>query len=215
MAESDFMNRIVGVFPTETAARQAVDAAVAAGADRSTIGFGQDRDQRGALMDQMQEEMDGATVGPLTAAIPAPARKALYATVVVAGVIGAVIGLLVALLPLGSWALGLRLLVYGLVGAACGVTIGFVVGGSLGARGPAAPATSEGGFTVGVSAPSGVTGPAAEAMGAQGALRVDVFDTVGAGHRLHRAPEPSTAEALRRVGHRLGQSEGDWRSDES
>ncbi|MGH9126156.1 MAG: hypothetical protein ACRDZ8_15745 [Acidimicrobiales bacterium] len=208
------MKRIVAVFPSDAAAREAARAAVSAGADAATVGISQGQDERGMLMHEMQEEMDGATAGPLTAAIPGPARKAMYGTVVLAGAIGAVVGLLVALIPLGSWALSWRLLAYGLIGAAAGATIGFIIGAGLGAPGPAVPTTSEGGVTVGVNAPADRARSAAEAMADQGAIRVDLFPAEGAGHRLQPGPQASTTDGVRRVGNRLTQSGGDWPPDE-
>ncbi|HEX3424838.1 MAG TPA: hypothetical protein VHT30_01810 [Acidimicrobiales bacterium] len=199
MADSRLIHRVVGSFPTRGAAEEAVEAAVHAGGDRASVAFDNADDERHSLLAEQQQEMDSSSAGPLTGAIPGPARKALYVVLPLATAVGIVIGLLLALIPIGHWTLAGRLLVYGLVGAACGSTIGFIVGGGFGALGPGRPTAGDRGVLVGVSAPADVAPAVASAMAKHDPIRVDLLSSAGVGHVVADADDRSALASTERV----------------
>jgi hypothetical protein len=184
------------------AADRAANAAVDAGGQRDSLAFDDPADEQRARRVEMEEEMDGSGVGPLTGAIPGPARKALLVAVPVATALGAVLGLGIAMIAVGSWGLFSRLVVYGLVGAACGSTVGFLVGGSLAVRGPEDPMAVDRGMIVGVSVASRKADVVASAMADHGPIALDILTSNGVGKAIVSG-EPSIEQATRSVVERL------------
>jgi hypothetical protein len=138
------VNEVVAVFADERAARAAADAATRALGGSARVGDG--RDEVAALKGEMREELQHTTagagnVGPFTKEM----TKGIAAGVPAATLVGAVLALPLAFIPLLSIGLGPRLVIAALVGAA----VGFMIGGFT-AKGPGHPLAAERGTTVAI-----------------------------------------------------------------
>ncbi len=145
---------LIGVFRDEQAAKEAADAAAEAGVDRSRIRIGERVDQVASLRGEMSEEMGNTVAGPGNVGpFTKESTKGIAVTTPVATLVGAVLALPLALLPIpfGDLGLGLRLVIAAVVGAAAGATLGLVLGGGLAAKGPGDQLASERGVTLGIS----------------------------------------------------------------
>lgn len=203
MSDYAVRHRVVGVFPNRAQAERAGRKAAEAGAQAQSVAIDDHDDEQRSLLAEMQQEMDSTAAGPLTIAIPGPAKKAMYAVVPAAAVAGAVLGVLAALLPIGSWSMVMRMVVYGLVGAAAVSLIAFLVNGIAAPSGPEANAAADRGVVVGADAPGGALPAVVEVMKAEGAIRLDVVDLGGVGHPVVGDADPAVPEALRQSGERL------------
>lgn len=207
MADSRLIHRVVASFPDRATAEEAVDSAVREGGDRASVAFDNADDERHSMLGEMQQEMDTSSTGPLTGAIPGTSRRALYAVLPVATAVGIVLGLLVALIPIGNWTVAGRLLVYGLVGAVVGSTVGFVAAGGFGARGPARPAASDRGVLVGISAPADLAPAVADAVTQHDPIRVDLLSSPGVGNVVADGEGTSALASTERVVRRASRAE--------
>ncbi|HVX19493.1 MAG TPA: hypothetical protein VHA73_15835 [Acidimicrobiales bacterium] len=175
---SSLPQQAVAVFDGERAARDAVQALVAAGVRREAIRVGAERDRRAALRGEMREEADHTFAGP-AGALPKEATRGAVAMALVGGGAGGVIGALISLIPFGGhwW---VRLVILVTVGIAAGSTIGFIAGGGAMARGPAEPPAAARGITVAVQP---VSSEVVEVLRNAAPLRVDMLtangDTLG------------------------------------
>ena len=130
-----------------TAADVAREAARITGSTRGVqIGIGQD--QVASLRAEMREEMSNTIVGPGNIGpFTKEMSKRMAWLVPACAAIGAVVALPLGLLP---WPgpLWIGLVIAAVVGAFGGATLGFVLGGGLGARGPDEAMAAEQGVTV-------------------------------------------------------------------
>lgn len=162
--------RLVGVYRDEQSAREAAEAARAAGA--RDVEIGAEADRVSALRGEMREEIEHAWGGPSVGVY----TKEMARNVPLWTAAATAIGILVAL-PLGffgpeSVPLVTRLVIAGCIGAVFGGTIGFLVGGGFfGVRRKARDElAAEEGVVVGAWADSGEV---ARAMSGRNAIRVD------------------------------------------
>ncbi len=211
MGETHPIDRVIGSFTTEEKAKRAVAKAIPLGGDPGSVAYGDHNDRRKSLVAEQQEEMNGAVPLPALNVVPAPAQKPLLVTVTAGAVIGALLGALAALVPVGSWGLSTRLLTYVLITGFGGTVIGLVIAGGLGAQGPAEASAAADGVIVGIDVPAGEqAGAVAEAMASEGPTRVDVLDSGGAARSVTDNRFLSLGDASRRVADRLDQEHGDW-----
>jgi hypothetical protein len=140
---------IIGVFPDEQKAQQAAQAARRAGVDPSVIHIGTREAQVASLRAEMHDEVETSLMGPGNVG---PFTKEQTRTMVPATVVGAIVGLLIALpfaaIGFGDWPLWGRMLIVAVVGVAVGSVVGFQIGGMYGARRPEEPLAAERGVTI-------------------------------------------------------------------
>ena len=172
---------LIGVFSDESAARQAADAAVDAGVERARIRIADPTDEVASLRGEMGEEMGNTVAGPGNVGpFTKEASKGIAVTTPVATVVGALLALPLALLPLGDLSLVARLVIAAAIGATAGATLGLVMGGGLGAKGPGEKLAAERGVTVGIRfADADEANRVAEALRRQGPIRLDVVRADG------------------------------------
>jgi hypothetical protein len=152
---------IIGVFRDEAAARAAADAAARATGSQPRVGGA--GDDVASLEAEMREDVQHTFLGPGN----------------VATIVGAVLALPLAFIPLGSIGIGARLLIAALIGAAGGATVGFMVGG-FAAKGPAIPLAAERGTTVIIDVRTPVEiERVTEAMRAHDPIRIDLATADG------------------------------------
>lgn len=169
------------VYDTRERAQQAAEAARRAGAPTGEVRIGDELDAVVALQGEMREEMEHTiaapgNVGPFTKEM----TKGMVPGMVLGGAIGAVLALPLAAIELGGWPLWLRLVVAAGIGALVGGTVGWILGGSFGARRGDEPLAAERGVTV--TAPG--TEPVRRALEAAAPIRLDA---VAAGHPVATA----------------------------
>lgn len=171
----------VAVFRDERAAAAAADAVRRVGVDPASIRVGEERDDVVGLRGEMREEIEHTiagpgNVGPFTKEM----AKGTLAGVALASVAGALLALPLGLIPLGGLALGARLAIAAVVGAAAGATLGFVLGGGLSAKGPGDELAVERGVAVGVRlGERGQADEVAAALKEQRPIRLDVVSSDG------------------------------------
>lgn len=145
--------RVVAVFADPAAAKSAADAVRGAGVDQTRIRVGDQSAEVAALRGEMREEMEHTMVGPGNVGpFTKEMSKGVVGGVVIGTVIGVVVCLPLALIEFADVSLPGRLLIAAIVGAFAGATLGFVMGGGLGAKGPGEPLAAERGVTVAVEA---------------------------------------------------------------
>ena len=212
MAESRTIDRVIGAFHTKEEAQRAATEATRCGGDPESVSFDDPQDERSSLRAEQQDEMDGAIPLPALNAVPGPAEKPLLLSTTVGGLIGALVGLAVAFLPIGHWSLLARIITYVLVG---GTVIGMIIGGGLGAQGPAKPSATDAGVIVGISVPAGEEAESvARALAKMGSIRVDIVSDNGAARSVADSRYGSTEDAARKVSQRFHQDQGDWSAAE-
>ena len=129
-------HNVVATFENLQSARQAMEAAKRIGVDESRIRLDDRRDEVASLRGEMRQQSEETFVGPGNVGpFTDQQAKGLAFGTAVAIPIGAAIGLLIGLIPMG-WVfgdldLGLRLLIGAAVGAAAGATVGFTAGGGV------------------------------------------------------------------------------------
>lgn len=138
MAELDFedmstpQERIVAVFRDERTAEQAAERARNRGAQTVTVGG--HNDEVRALVGEMREETSESWAGPSVAIYNAEMARHIPGPTAAAALIGALVALPLGLLDWGNVTLLGRLVLAAFSGALGGGTIGFLLGGFLGAR---------------------------------------------------------------------------------
>ena len=108
-----------------------------------------------SLVSEMREEANEGFVMPLAGvAYPKEATKSMVAIGVPVVVVCTLLALPFGFLAIGDLALWARLLLMGLVGATLGLVVALVVGPALGAKRPDEPLAADRGTTVRVDAPT-------------------------------------------------------------
>ena len=144
--KSTYEREAVGVFKDRRTAELAAQAARDAGADRVRVGV--DADRILALRAEMREEIDHTVIGPGPIGPFTKEAGRRIAWVLPAWTVGGAILLLpLAFLPL-HMSLPVRLILAAVVGAAAGATIGLILGGGFGMKGPEEPLGAERGVIV-------------------------------------------------------------------
>ncbi|MEW6475328.1 MAG: hypothetical protein AB1679_23985 [Actinomycetota bacterium] len=161
--------RIVAVFPDEVTAERAAERARRLGARE--VAVGNPDDEARALVGEMREETSESWAGPSVALYTPEMARHIPGLTVIFAAAGAVLALPLAFVDFGgvSW-IG-RLFIAAVSGAVGGGTIGFLVGGFLGARRRAVlDLAEERGVVVGIE---GGNRKATAALVKAGAMRVD------------------------------------------
>lgn len=167
--------RLVAVFESEQHA-SSVAASVAGAIPSAQVAVGSDEAHVASLRGEMAEESSRSVAGPSVGLFTHEmARGATWGAAVWA-LIGAVVALPFAFIPMGSLPLGARLIIVAVAGAVAGGTFGFVAGGAAGAKGPAEPLAAESGVSliVKVGSPRDVE-RAAGILAAAEPIRLDEF----------------------------------------
>jgi hypothetical protein len=168
---------VIGVFPSEDAARRAAAAAQAAGADPSVIRIGDEQDRVRELEAEMLDEVDHSIMGPgRVGPFTREMTRAIAPLTIIFGVAGVLLALPFAAIHFGAFALWSRLLIVGVVGAAIGSVVGFQIGGSYGSRRGDEPLAPERGVVLAIddAPPSAI-----DALKAMQPIQLDVFDVNG------------------------------------
>jgi|RhiMethySRZTD1v2_1073278.scaffolds.fasta_scaffold1130959_2 hypothetical protein len=186
---------LVAVFDDQRTAERAATAARQAGAVRLAVG-----DQVGeqaSVRSEMREELSNSTAGAGAMAVaPKEMTKGLSVFVPAGAIIGAILLLPLAFVPMGDLSAGARILIAAACGALAGAVIGLVLGGALGARRPGEAMAAQRGVTV-TAAPA--TDAVERAMAELHPVRLDVVNRSGTPLEAlsDRADDPTTP---RRVG---------------
>ncbi len=144
-------DEVVAVFRDQPTAAAAADAVQRTGVEPGRIRVGEERDEVASLRGEMREEMEHTVAGPGNVGpFTKEMAKGTLAGVAAATVAGAVLALPLALIDVGGLALSARLVIAAVVGAVGGATLGFVLGGGFGAKGPDEQLAVERGVVVGV-----------------------------------------------------------------
>ena len=124
------------VYPDRRTADDAARVLVRAGVPSGHIRVDEDLDRVASLRAEMHDELERAWVVP-TAGVgyPREAAHGLVMLCTVGAILGLVAGLLVALIPFGG-SYAVRAIVLGVVGIACGLTIGGVAGPGMASTRP-------------------------------------------------------------------------------
>ena len=162
--------RLVGVYPDEASAKQAAQAAEAAGAQDVQIGA--EADRVAALRGEMREETEHSWGGPSVGLFTEEMARSASLWSVAGGAIGILVALPFAFVGFENLPLVTRLLVAAFSGALFGGTIGFLAaGGFFGRRRKSREElAAEEGVVVGAT---DTTGRAAEVMADHGPMRLD------------------------------------------
>lgn len=173
MAELDLTStpdeRVVAVFPDEASAEQAADRARRSGG--RNVAVNDPNDDVRALVGEMREETAESWAGPSVAIYTPEMARHIPGPTAAFAAGGAVLALPLAFLVGGDVSLMARLILAAVCGAIGGGTIGFLLGGFLGARRRATlDLADERGVVVGVQ---GGNPAAVRALANAGAMRVD------------------------------------------
>lgn len=144
-------------------------------------------------MGEMRDESDHAMIGAF-GAMSRESTAGAGLMMAIGVVIGGCIGLLLSLIPFGmSW--GWRAILLGCIGAAVGVTAGFIAGAGVLSKGPARTAAASSGVTLAVEP---ATADAVRVLRARNPVRLDLLtsegDTLGPVGPSH---EPGVGDALK------------------
>lgn len=124
--------RVVAVFRDQRAAEQAAERAKSRGALNVTVGG--HNDEVRALVGEMREETSESWAGPSIGIYNAEMARHIPGPTVAAAAIGAIVALPFGFIEWGTVTLLGRLVLAAFCGAVAGGTIGFLLGGFLGAR---------------------------------------------------------------------------------
>jgi hypothetical protein len=173
MAELDLTStseeRVVAVFPDEATAEKAADRARRSGG--RDVAVNDPKDDMRALVGEMREETAESWAGPSVAIYTPEMARHIPGPTAAFALGGALLALPMAFLVDGGVSLVARLILAAVCGAIGGGTIGFLLGGFLGARRRATlDLAEERGVVVGVQ---GGNRAAVRALANAGAMRVD------------------------------------------
>lgn len=209
----DQHGQLLGVYETRQQAEAAARLAREAGVPENAIRIGDERDEVPALEAEMREEMTQSVVSPQAALVlPKRAAKAMSLVLPVAAVIGGLIGVPFAFMHFGNLAIGGRLLITVLIGAAAGVTAGYVFAGAA-VRGPAEPLAAERGVTVRIGS---VDQAVVDALAASNPIRLDVVegDTTVDLRTVTTEEDSDDSGVLDDMKATMRQPEGDWHQNQ-
>ena len=124
------------VYPDLATAEQAARVLVRAGIPSDEIRVDEDLDRVASLRAEMHDELERAWVVP-TAGVgyPREAANGLVWLSAAGAAVGVALAALIALIPLGS-SYGVRFLVLGVIGIACGLVVGLVAGPGMASTRP-------------------------------------------------------------------------------
>ena len=168
--------RLVAVFPDEDSARAAVTSLRRAGFDQHLIRVDRPADERASLLAEQHAELDRTVAGPAIGAYTREMTKGAALATVLGGVVGALIAVPFAFIEFADLSFWLRLVIVVSAGILAGTTAGFVIGGSLGSRGPGDPAAAHAGVTVAVATNDQ---RAVDSLTAHRPIRIDVVNAAG------------------------------------
>lgn len=141
----DIPERLVAVYPSRAAAEAVADRLVESGIDRSGVALADHDDEVASLHGEMHEETGQSWLGAPSALVTKEQAKGLSTVAPVTAAIGAVLGMAIGFVGLGTlmpwWG---RLVLGAAIGALFGAVVGAVIGAGLGARGPAAASVAQG-----------------------------------------------------------------------
>lgn len=165
---------VVGVFHSDADAKKVAERAISLGIDPSNVRIGARDDHYRAIRSEMQEEMEQSWISPQFGVVyTKESAKTLTGVSLVAVVIGVVVMLPFAAVPIGDLELGWKLLIMAIVGAVLGITVGSIVGPAIGVKRPNEGLAADRGVVVRVS-------PANDAvekmMATHDPIRIDRFD---------------------------------------
>jgi hypothetical protein len=129
---------MVAVFRDQVQAERVAADLARAGFRRDAIRIGEERDYVTSVRSEMRNELNRS----------APTHRAGTFAVVLGAVIGALVGLPFAVIPMDDLAWWARLLLTCGIGALAGSAVGFVAGGSLAMRGPGDEMAAQRGVTL-------------------------------------------------------------------
>jgi hypothetical protein len=164
---------VVGVYRDARHAQQVVDALITEGILQSDIRVGDEHDTVTAMRSEMREELEHTVAGPGSVG-PKEMTKGIAVLAAIGALIGAIVALPLALVPMGGLDWWARVLIVVAVGALAGGAVGFVVGGALGAKGPADALAAQRGVTVAVT---GDIDRTRRVMSARGPIRLDLVES--------------------------------------
>ena len=133
--------RLVAVFRDRDEAEQVAADLRRAGVHGDAVRIGDERDGVASIRSEMRDELDHST----------GAERAGWFAVILGAVIGAVVGMPFAFIPMDDVAWWGRVLVTCGIGALAGAAVGFVAGGSLALGGPADEVAAQRGVTLAVA----------------------------------------------------------------
>ncbi|HEX2578502.1 MAG TPA: hypothetical protein VHK88_19315 [Aquihabitans sp.] len=143
--------RLVAVYPSRIEADAVARELADAGIDGSLVRVGDKDDEVAAMYGEMREETSQSWKLMPSAVVTKEQAKGSLTVIPICATVGLVLGLLVGLPDYGTtmplWG---RLVLGGGVGALFGTVVGMVIGGGLGARGPAERGAANG-ITVSVA----------------------------------------------------------------
>jgi hypothetical protein len=166
-------NHLVAVYPDERAAAEARRSLLDLGYEEGSIRIGDVADERASLRGEQRAELDRSVAGPAVGLQTKEMTKGSALATVVGAVVGGLIALPFAAIHMGDLPLWGRIVVVVAAGVLAGATAGYVIGGSLGARGPGDPGTATEGVTVAVASDDRW---ARDALSAHGPIRIDVVN---------------------------------------
>jgi hypothetical protein len=168
--------RFIAVYQSEDAARRAAAVAERAAANSAEVRVGEPLDRVASVEGEMREQMDRTIAGPGNVG---PFTPQMAKGMTLGTVVGAAVGLVVALpfaaIEFGGWPLWARLLVVAIVGVIVGGTVGWIVGGGFGAERADDALAAEQGYPVSVPATREVEAALKETH----PLRIDLVDARG------------------------------------
>jgi hypothetical protein len=173
-------HEIVGVFRDQQTASSVARRIVGLGVSPSDVRVGDRAADVLALRAEMREEADNTIVGPgPVGPFTKEMTKGIVALVVLGGIVGGLVCLPLGLLHFAGLSLAARLVIAGLVGVFTGSTVGFMVGGGLGAKGPDVPLAAERGVTVAVRVRDDLAASVARPMRDASPIRLDLGSIEG------------------------------------
>jgi hypothetical protein len=164
---------LVAVFPDELTARKAAHLAYDAGVAQDSVRIGNSLDALASVQGEMQEETNHVP------AMPVPFTRESVRGFTLGTVIGALVGVVVALpfaaIEIGDLELSTRLILLGVVGLVFGSFLGWFIGGAIGIKRPDEPVAAAIGVTVAVPDSEATR----RALRNAGAMRIDVTGADG------------------------------------
>jgi hypothetical protein len=141
------------------------------------VHIGEENDERASLMAEQQQEMRDSFTSPQAGvALPKQTVKALSLTIPLASLVGAIVLLPFAFIPVSGMSFAVRLFWCAVVGATAGGTLAFIVTSAMAAKDPFEPSAAQRGVVVRVD---DVRPAVEEALRKAAPIRLDQVDQDG------------------------------------